>query len=154
MDFIVLAAIGLVIFPRAEVTKECSNELYWAGIGICIYNLFFVVRNLFVCATSYFTKSPVYTSTLIRLGFICIDCIAYSAIVVWATIQVSSDSAMQCSSAIDEVDEFWWMVLVMIVIGYIQMFVEWLICLVSSCLLCFFCCFYFGSRLEEREDAI
>lgn len=85
MDFIVLAVVTSVIIPYAQITRECSERLYWAGIANSIYLVFFVVRNMVVCTSSYFTKSPLTTSTLARLGFICIDCAAYSSVVIWST---------------------------------------------------------------------
>ena len=149
-----LTAIIAVVIPRAQVTKECCSDLYSAGVAICIYNLFFVVRNIFICAFSYNTKNPVKTSLLSRLAFICIDCLAYTVIVIWATVQVTSENATRCKDQIQEVSEFWWMVLIVCVIGYLQMFIELLICLVTSCTLAIFCCIYFNSRREERERAV
>jgi len=84
-DFMLFTAIVAVVIPRAKVTKECCSDLYSAGITICFYNLFFVLRNIFICALSYYTKNPIKTSLLSRLAFICIDSLAYTVIVIWAT---------------------------------------------------------------------
>ena len=59
----------------------------------CIYLVFFVVRNICICSFSYFSKSPLTNSTMARLVFVCIDCVAYTTITVWSTVQLTSASA-------------------------------------------------------------
>lgn len=46
------------------------------------------------------------------------------------------------------------MVCILIVFGYLQIFVEFLICLVASCVFCFFCCFYFRVQADQRATAL
>ena len=86
LDIILLVVIFTVFVPRSDVTKKCSSDLYFAGVALTIYNVFFVLRNLAICSASYFSKNPVNNSNLARLGFVCIDCCGYTAIVVWATL--------------------------------------------------------------------
>ena len=91
IDFVVFAVILSAIAPRAERTKECSADLFWAGVAIAIYNLFFALRGLLICICSYYSKSPITNSTLTRIIFICIDCVAYTTIVIWATTRILTD---------------------------------------------------------------
>ena len=86
LDCCVLAVIIAFIVPNANATKECSTDLYWAGNAICIYHVFFVVRNVFICTTTYFSKNPVRDSTVSRLSCVCLDCCAFTAVVAWATV--------------------------------------------------------------------
>ena len=45
IDMILLAMVMIILLPRAEVTKACSTDLYWAGMAILVYALFFVMRK-------------------------------------------------------------------------------------------------------------
>ena len=86
VDTLILAVIVMVIIPRGEITKECNSDLFWAGMSICLYQVFFILRTIVICTVSDYNQNPLNTSTLSRLGFVCIDCIAYTAIVVHATL--------------------------------------------------------------------
>ena len=46
------------------------------------------------------------------------------------------------------------MVLALVVIGYCYIFVDWLICLVTTCIFIVFCVFYFSQERERRADAL
>ena len=153
-DLIALILIVSVVLPRGEVTKQCSPELYEAATTICGYVIFFVIRNLLVCTVSYFQKQPLYTMTLMRIGFICVDCIAFTTVVAWATFQTSSDKTIACKKDNDEINDLWLVVVALIVYGYMHIFFEWLVCLVSTCIVCFFCCFYMSARAEQRAQAL
>ena len=96
MDLLVLASITSVIIPKSSETKECSKQLFFAGLGITCYNVFFVLRNVAICIASYFSKNPLTNSTIARIGFICIDCIGYTLVVIWATMEISSEEASTC----------------------------------------------------------
>ena len=56
LDCCILAGIIAIIVPNADKTKDCFSDLYWAGNVLCIYHIFFVVRNIFICSTTYFSK--------------------------------------------------------------------------------------------------
>ena len=154
LDCCILAGIISIMIPNSPKTKECFTGLYWAGSAVCIYHIFFVLRNMIICSTTYYSKNPVRDSTVSRLGFVCLDCCAYTAVVIWATIQLFEEESTVCRDELSEVENFWWMLCVLIVFGYIQIFVEWLICLVASCVFVFFCCFYFSVQQSERANAL
>lgn len=84
-DFLLLVTMSFVILTGASKTKECSHDLFSAGMAIYIYNVFFVIRNVSICTVSYFTKNPHSNSTVARLCFIILDCLAYTTVVIWAT---------------------------------------------------------------------
>ena len=64
--------------------------MFKAGLVLCLYNVFFVIRNILICSICYYTKNPLLNSTFSRLGFVCIDCIAYTVVVIWATTHLGS----------------------------------------------------------------
>lgn len=70
--------------------------MFRAGLVLCLYNVFFVIRNICICTICYYTKNPLLNSTLSRLTFVCIDCIAYTVVVIWATIKLGSDESSEC----------------------------------------------------------
>lgn len=154
IDGMVMAVIAAMLFPRSDITKECSQELFDAAFGLWVYTLFFVLRNIFVCVVSCLSVQPLYNSTLLRIAFICIDCLAYTAVVVWATVQTSSEQAVACKESQEGINELWWFTMALIIYGYIQIFFDFLVCLVSSCVVCFFCCFYLAARSEQRSQAL
>ena len=146
VDLILVTMITAIFIPRADVTKRCSPNLFTAGIALCIYNVFFVLRNLAICTMSYFSKSPIYYSSVARLGFVCIDCCAYTAIVIWATTLIVDEESLACKESDDEINEFWYMIICFVVWGYLQLFLEWLVCLISFFICCLFGCFYFTAQ--------
>ena len=154
MDLLIVGSIASVVVPKSGSTQDCDEDLYWAGIVICLYNVFFVVRNLIICGLCYMTRNPVSNSTVSRLSCVCVDCFAYTAVVIWATTILVSDKANACKDNDEEVEQFYWVVLAMVIYGYIMIFVDWLICLVTSCVFCFFLCFYFAQAREQRSDAL
>lgn len=154
LDLLVVGCLASVIIPRSEQTRECSEDLYRAGLAICAYNAFFVVRNLIICASCYLSKNPVTYSTISRGACVCLDCILYTYCVAWVTYQISREKPMECKSLNDEVGQFWWVVMILTVVGYLQLFVEWIICLAASCVLCVFCCFYFAQNRARRAEAL
>ena len=85
-DLLILAGIVFIFIYSAKETQKCSDKLYWAGSALCMYNIFFVIRNIFICATSYYSQNPVTSSSIARLSCIFVDCFAYTCIVVWATL--------------------------------------------------------------------
>ena len=89
LDVLVVVSIVSVVIPKQEKTKECSIDLYWVGISLLIYNIFFVSRNILICGVAARTKNPLMNSTTARLGFIVIDCIAYTSILAWSTTIVA-----------------------------------------------------------------
>ena len=143
MDLILISLIFAIFVPRTDVTKNCSPSLYSAGVALCIYNVFFVLRNLAICTMSYFSKSPVFYSNFARLGFVCIDCCAYTAIVIWATTLIADDESLACKGSDDGIAEFWYLVVCLVAWGYLQLLLEWLVCLVAFFVTCLFGCFYF-----------
>ena len=86
MDVIILAVIHGTNITKPNHTKKCSNELYKAGNELSLYNVYFILRNIAICSICYYTKNPLLNSTVGRLGFVCIDCIAYTIVVIWSTI--------------------------------------------------------------------
>ena len=78
LDLLVVGCLASVIIPRSEQTRECSEDLYRAGLAICAYNAFFVVRNLIICASCYHSKNPVTNSRYARGVFVCIDCFLFT----------------------------------------------------------------------------
>lgn len=153
-DLLVAGCLASVLIPRAEKTKNCNEDLFYAGFAICAYILFFVVRNLIICASCYASKNPSGYSTVARWTFLCVDCFLYTAVVVWATDKLFLDESTDCKNSDEEIDQFWWAVLILIVVGYFQLFIQWIICLFSSCIMCFFCCFYFAQQRQHRADAL
>lgn len=149
-DFIIMSIIVMFVIPRASETKDCSSELYWAGMALCIYLVFFVVRNIFIMVCCFYSKNPNYRSTISRIGCVCVDCFAFTTVVIWATNVLVSDEAQGCKDTSEPVGEFWWCLLTLIICGYLQIFFEWLLCLVTSCLVCVYCCIYISGRREER----
>lgn len=95
-DFLLLVTMSFVILTRIDKTKECSSELFGAGMAIYIYNVFFVARNVCICAVSYFTKNPHMNSTVARLCFIFLDCLAYTTVVIWATVKLVDEMSVYC----------------------------------------------------------
>ena len=144
LDLLVAGCLASVLIPRAEITKNCSEDLYYTGLAICAYNVFFVVRNLIICASCYLSKNPVTNSTISRGAFVCLDCFLYTFVAVWSTQNMFRDDVMACKDQDENLSQFWWSVLILIIAGYLQLFVEWILCLVASCVFCFFCCFYFA----------
>mmetsp|Transcript_43668 Transcript_43668/g.57864 ORF Transcript_43668/g.57864 Transcript_43668/m.57864 type:complete len:130 (+) Transcript_43668:452-841(+) len=119
LDLLVLGCLASVIIPRADMTKECSEDLYKAGLYICAYNVFFVVRNLIICASCYLSKNPVTNSTISRGVCVCLDCCLYTVVVIWVTLQISGDEAMTCKKVNEEISQFWWVVMILTVVGYL-----------------------------------
>ncbi len=154
MDLLIVGSITSVVFPKGDVTKKCSEDLYNVGMVICLYNVFFVIRNLVICGISYITKNPVTNSTISRLGCICLDCIAFTFVVIWATTILVQPEVSQCKDVNEDIEQFYWVVVAMVVFGYIMIFAEFLICLVSTCVFCFFLCFYFAQAREQRAGAL
>lgn len=150
LDFVIMSIVVLFVVPRASEANDCSADLYWAGLALCFYLAFFVVRNIFITGCTFYSKNPFHKSTISRLGFVCVDCLAFSFLVIWATTILFSDEAMNCRDTSEPVKEFWWCILTLIVCGYLQIFFEWLICLVTSCLVCVYCCILISARREER----
>ena len=153
-DMILLSLVMIVLLPRAEVTKACSSDLYWAGMAILVYALFFVMRNIFICALSYFSMNPANNSAISRLSFICIDCFAYTAILIWATYLLYESESTYCRDSAEDIKYYWWLCFGMCIFGYVQMFFEWLLCLIAGCVSCVFCCIYCCFRSEERAQAL
>ena len=103
LDCCILSIIVSIMVPNAEKTKECFSDLYWAGSILCLYHVFFVLRNIIISSTTYFSKNPVRDSTVSRLGCVCLDCCAYTSVVVWATLQLFKVESTECRDLIDEV---------------------------------------------------
>ena len=150
-DMLMVAAIATLMILKAEDAKKCDSNLYWAGVVLCLYNVFFVVRNTVICVIAYFSKNPASNNFLPRLCCIFIDCFVYSAIVIWATIKLMDDQATYCRDTDSDVEQFWWGILVLCIFGFCQMFVEWLTCLVSACVGCCMCLLYFTLAAEQRH---
>ena len=104
LDCCILAGIIAIMVPNSDKTKDCSNDLYWAGSAICIYHIFFVLRNLIICTSTYFSKNPVRDSTVARLGCVCLDTCAYTAVVIYATVQLFEVESTDCRDLSDEVE--------------------------------------------------
>lgn len=103
LDCCILAGIISIIIPNAAKTETCAPNLYNAGTGICVYHTFFVLRNMIICAVSYFTKNPIRDSTMGRISCVCFDCCIYSAIVVWATVSLFDEQSTDCRDTFEEV---------------------------------------------------
>lgn len=154
LDLLVAGCLISVLLPRSDVTKNCSIDLYNTGLAICAYNVFFVVRNLIICASCYLSENPVTNTTISRGAFVFVDCALYTYVSVWATQNMLRDSVMECKDKDENISQFFWSVLCLIIVGYLQLFVEWILCLVTSCIFCIFCCFYFGQRRQDRATAL
>ena len=150
LDCIVLAALGSVLIPRFDKVRSCDENLYYSGAAICIYNGFFIVRNLVICFASTKTSAPLMASYAGRGCMIILDCIIYTGVVVWVSISINSKEAVECRDADSDIDQFWWAIMVLMIIGYIQMFVEWIVCVTLACVGCVFCCFYMQAHREAR----
>lgn len=113
-----------------------------------------MIRNIGICVACYHVKQPVMYSNVCRVAFVCIDCFAYTTIVVWATMRLIDEEARKCKDQSEEIDNLWWVVLMLIVVGYIQMFLEWLICMVVSCIFCVLACFYCAQERSQRHQTL
>ena len=86
---------------------------------MCAYNAFFVVRNLIICASCYLSKNPVTNSTIARAAFVFFDCGLYTYVCVTVVFKISEDELMDCKNASEEIGQFWWVVLILTLVGFI-----------------------------------
>ena len=85
MDLILVILIGGFLLGRGGQTFECDQKLFWAGMSFLMYGLFFVLRNVIVLLSVYWTRKPKINSLIGRFIGIFIDWIALTAVVVYAT---------------------------------------------------------------------
>jgi hypothetical protein len=73
-----------------EPVKTCSPQLYGVGVGFCVYQGSFVIRNILLIILCYFTKKP---DTFAYLGRSCggvFDCFALTGFTIWTTVVLFS----------------------------------------------------------------
>ena len=98
MDLILVILIGGFLLGRGGTTKECDPELFWAGMSFLMYGTFFILRNIIICLSVYWTRSPKLYSILGRgVGWF-IDWIALTVLIVYATAAVRSEEAVDCKA--------------------------------------------------------
>ena len=154
LDMSLLIATSFVIVTKGEATHICNADLFWAGLQISIYNLFFVLRNVIICSAAYFKMNPLLKSNISRLFFVLFDCAFYTAIVILVTIKFIGDESQHCKSTVKEAEVYWYMVLVLIIIGYFQVLLDWVLCIITSVACCYICCYINRLRREERDEAL
>ena len=113
-----LMATTFILVTKGKATYDCDEDLFWAGLQISIYNVYFVLRNVAVCSATYFTRNPLMNSYASRLCFILLDCACYTAVVIYVTTKFVSEESQNCKSTVKDAEVYWYMVLALIIAGY------------------------------------
>ena len=85
MDLILVILIGGFLLGRGGPTKECSSKLFWAGMSFLMYGIFFILRNIIILLSVYWTRMPKIYSLVGRFIGVFIDWVALTIIVIMAT---------------------------------------------------------------------
>ena len=86
VDAIAAIVIAAILFPKTQLVYGCSPELFWVCAGFCIYQCFFVVRNLLTILCSYWSAKPDDRALAIRICYSFIDWGALFALTLWSTL--------------------------------------------------------------------
>ena len=96
MDLIVVILIGGFLLGRGGTTKDCSEKLFWAGMCFLIYGIFFILRNIIVLLSVYWTRLPKVYSFVGRFIGAFIDWIALTVLVIYAASVIRDAKAIEC----------------------------------------------------------
>jgi hypothetical protein len=72
--------------PRLSSAMECSVKLFWVGLSFIIYQGFFIFRNWIVILVAWYQSKPVRHAWIHRFGWMIIDYLLFTAVVVWAVM--------------------------------------------------------------------
>ena len=70
---------------------------------------------------------------------------------IWATTILTEEKVSECKDVDEGIERFYWVVVAMVVFGYVMVFADILICLVSTCLFGFFICYYFAAYAHDQR---
>ena len=81
------------LVTKLQQTWNCSENLYWVGIGFVIYFIWFTVRNLAIILVCLCSKKPDDLALFSRMGCVFLDWILFTLFIVWSTMQLLSEES-------------------------------------------------------------
>ena len=125
MDLILVILIGGFLLGRGSQTHECHESLFWAGIGFLMYGFFFVLRNVIVLLSVYWTRKPKVNSLIGRFIGVFIDWIALTVLAVHATQVIRDDQSMMCKEESEPIAQWYMITAVCIIATYCYLALLW-----------------------------
>ena len=127
MDMILVILIGGFLLGRGGTTKKCDSALFWAGMSFLMYGGFFIVRNIIICLSCYWTKNPKLYSLIGRgIGWF-IDWILLTILVIYATTAIKSEHSIECKDSEPIIEQWYMITLICVIATYIYLALLWFI---------------------------
>ena len=125
MDLILVVLIGGFLLGRGGPTHECYQKLFWTGMAFLMYGLFFVLRNIIVLLSVYWTRKPKVFSLVGRFIGIFIDWIALTILVVYSTQVIRDDKSMMCKEESEPISQWYMITAVCVIAAYCYLALLW-----------------------------
>lgn len=156
-DTIITAILIGILLRNAEPVKACSPKLFGVGVGFCAYLGSFVLRNVFLLFTCYFSRKPDSFACIGRSCFAAVDCICLTGFTIWATIVLFNSQTDECVQSSPRIKNWWITCVVAMAISWFYSAIVLVVCsVVMPVVACFICCIcMFGlSRARQMQDRI
>lgn len=97
-DLFALFVISSALSQGISQVRACSERLFYAGVILAGYYLFYVLRNILICVSCYCCKKPMQGSYVAR-GFACaFDVIVKTGLLIWVCHVMGEEKTETCTS--------------------------------------------------------
>lgn len=151
-DLMVIAGILSLFLPAYEKTRACSPDLFHVSLALMLYQVFSLVRNVLICGICYFTKRPEISSSIARVVLCLIECFAQGALIVWATIEVSTEEAVECANSDEAIGSVWKISVILIAVGFLVVFLQLVVTFIVCFIIVVFCCQYQRNNQQRLQQ--
>ena len=97
MDLLGVFIIASGLSQKMDQVYACSERLFYCGVILVSYYIFYTLRKIIICVSCYFSSKPMKGSN-IALGVSCFfDMIVNTGLLIWICTVLAEEKTYTCT---------------------------------------------------------
>ena len=134
-----------------EQVKACSERLFYCGVILVSYYIFYTLRKIIICVSCFWCSKPAQRSYMAEGAFCLFDVIVKTGLLIWICTVLAEEKTYTCTEQNQVVSHYWWVCVLVVTMYFLYLLFGYCVCLIGCCGAIFVGIFLITRNREQRR---